>query len=140
MKPTSLLACAGACALAFAPSAHARPIQQQTITNANPASAVAPANAVRTLEFTGHRPVQVTFTLRGDKPISNGWNPQVRFGGQTDTHACVITLPKAGQLVRPGESAVGTIQCNSPWKLYDNGLTFEAFDSGKKVADGTLRP
>jgi len=140
MKLTSLLACAGACAFAFAPAAHAQRVQEQTITNAKPASAVAPANAVRTLEFTGHRPVQITLTLRGDKPVSNGWNPEFRFGGQTETHNCVVTLPKSGQLVKPGETAVASMQCNSPWKMYDNGLNFEAFDGGRKVADGTVRP
>jgi len=28
----------------------------------------------------------------------------------------------------------------APWQLYDNGLAFEAFEAGREVADGTLRP
>ena len=73
-------------------------------------------------------------------PPSDGWSPQLRFAGQTDLHTCVFHLPKSGQRVQRGETATGTILCTTPWQLYDNGLSFEAFEDGKKVADGTLRP
>ena len=138
MKPLSSLACMAACALALATAAHAT--EQATITNAKPASAVAPAAAVRTLKFTTHHAVPATLTLRKDAPVSDGWSPQFRFAGQTDLHTCAFHLPKAGQLVQRGETAVGTLLCTTPWQLYDNGLSFEAFEDGKKVADGTLRP
>ena len=59
---------------------------------------------------------------------------------QTDLHACAFHLPKTGQLVQRGETATGTVLCTTPWQLYDNGLAFEAFEDGRKVADGTLRP
>ena len=52
-------------------------------------------------------------------------------------HDCGFDLPKTGQLVQRGETAVGTLVCSTPWQLYDNGL---ASEGGKKVADGTLRP
>ncbi len=138
MKPLSSLACMAACALALATAAHAT--EQATITNAKPASAVAPAAAVRTLKFTTHHAVPATLTLRKDASVSDGWSPQFRFAGQTDLHTCAFHLPKAGQLVQRGETAVGTLLCTTPWQLYDNGLSFEAFEDGKKVADGTLRP
>ncbi len=138
MKHLSRHACAAACALALAGAAQAT--EQKAITNANPASAVGPATANRTLKFTTHNAVPATLTLRQDAPISDGWSPQVRFAGQTDFHVCAFHLPKLGQLVKSGETATGTIVCTTPWQLYDNGLAFEAFVDGRKVADGTLRP
>lgn len=138
MKPLSTFACAAACALALANAAQAT--EQETITNARPASAVAPAGAVRTMKFTTHHAVPATLTLRASAPVSDGWSPQFRFAGQTDLHTCALHLPKSGQLVHRGETATGTILCTTPWQLYDNGLSFEAFEDGKKVADGTLRP
>ncbi|MCK9684436.1 hypothetical protein [Scleromatobacter humisilvae] len=138
MKPTLSRAAIAACALVLAHAAHAT--EQQTMTNAKPASAVAPPTAVRTLKFTTHHAVPATLTLRQDAPVADGWSPQLRFAGQTDLHTCAFHLPKAGQLVQPGETATGTILCTTPWQLYDNGLSFEAFEAGKKVADGTLRP
>ncbi len=138
MKPTSTFACVAACTLVLATAAQAT--EQETITNAKPASAVAPAAAVRTMKFTTHHAVPVNLTLRGSAPVSDGWSPQFRFAGQTDLHTCALHLPKTGQLVQPGETAAGTILCTTPWQLYDNGLAFEAFENGKKVADGTLRP
>ena len=138
MKPLSSFASIAACALALANAAQAT--EQQAITNAKPASAVAPPTAVRTLKFTTHHAVPATLTLRRDTPVTDGWNPQFRFAGQTDLHTCAFHLPKAGQTVKPGETAVGTLLCSTPWQLYDNGLSFEAFESGRKVAEGTLRP
>ena len=70
----------------------------------------------------------------------SGWKAQFRFAGQTDLHDCTLHLPKTGQLVQRGETATGTIICTTPWQLYDNGLAFDAFENGQKVADGTLRP
>ena len=138
MKPIATLAGAAACVLALANAAQAT--EQKTITNANPASAVAPAGAVRTMKFTTHHAVPVTLTFLGSAPVADGWSPQFRFAGQTDLHTCALHLPKTGQLVQRGETAVGTLLCTTPWQLYDNGLSFEAFEDGKKVAQGTLRP
>jgi hypothetical protein len=138
MKPISSLACVATCLLGMANTAHAT--EQETITNARPASAVGPAAAVRTMKFTTHHAVPATLTLRRDTPINDGWKPQFRFAGQTDFHDCVFHLPKSGQLLQRGETATGTLLCTTPWQLYDNGLAFEAFEDGKKVADGTLRP
>lgn len=137
--PISVIACALAVGLALAPQAHAT--QQEVITNAaGAASATGPATAHRTLSFTTHHAVPATLTLHGDKSIMNGWKQQFRFAGQTEFTTCEFNLPKAGQLVKPGETAIGTITCTTPWQLYDNGLAFEAFENGHKVADGTLRP
>ena len=132
----AMLASAGALALATA--AHAT--EQQAITNAHPASAASAATAVRTMKFTTHHAVPATLTVRRDEPVTDGWAPQFRFSGQTDLHTCTFHLPKTGQVMQHGEAATGTILCTTPWQLYDNGLAFEAFENGKKVADGTLRP
>ena len=131
-------ACALASALTLAGTAHAT--EEKTITNAKPASAVAPPTAVRTMKFDTRRHVPATLTLRREAPATSGWKAQFRFSGQTDLHDCTFALPKTGQLVQRGEPAVGTIVCTTPWQLYDNGLAFDAFENGHKVADGTLRP
>jgi len=132
-------ACALAAAIMLIPLAHAT--DQKAITNAaSAASAARGPTAVRTLKFNTHRAVPANLTLRRDKPIVSGWKAQFRFAGQTDFATCEFNLPKSGQLVQPGETATGTITCTTPWQLYDNGLAFEAFESGHKVADGTLRP
>jgi hypothetical protein len=142
MQPTHCLSRLARCVLVVAPvlagGAHAT--EEKTITNARPASAVAPPDAVRTLKFSTHHAVPVTLTLRRDEPVAVGWQPQFRVAGQTETHACAFHLPKTGQLVQRGETATGTLLCTTPWQLYDNGLAFEAFENGHKVADGTLRP
>jgi hypothetical protein len=127
-----------ACALMFACAVQAA--EQKPMTNAMPASAVAAPTANRVLQMDTRHPVAATLTLRGIAPIASGWTAQFRFAGQTDLHACVFALPKVGQLVRPGETATGTIQCSTPWQLYDNGLAFDALQDGRKLADGTLRP
>ena len=137
-SPFRLAAGALASALALATAAHAT--EQEAITNARPASAVAPATAVRTLKFDTRRDVPATLMLRRATPIGSGWKAQFRFAGQTDLHDCVFNLPKTGQLVQRGETAIGTIRCSTPWQLYDNGLAFDTFENGHKVADGTLRP
>ena len=98
------------------------------------------ATAVRTMKFTTHHAVPAVLTLRREAPIADGWSAQFRFAGQTDLHACAFHLAKSGQPVRHGETATGTLLCTTPWQLYDNGLSFEAFENGQKVADGTLRP
>jgi hypothetical protein len=127
-----------AATMAFATAAHAT--DEKTITNAAPASAVAPATAVRTMKFTTHHAVPATLTLRRATPIENGCKPQFRFKGQTEFTTCEFDLPKTGRSVKQGETTNGTIVCTTPWQLYDNGLAFEAFEDGHKVADGTLRP
>ncbi len=143
MKPTPhsmrrlALACAGA--LAFAPGVHAT--EQTLITNARgAASAASDPTAVRTMKFTTHQAVPATLTLHRGTPLADGWTAQFRFAGQTDRATCVFHLPKSGQRVQDGETATGTILCKTPWQLYDNGLAFDAFENGRKVAQGTLRP
>ena len=133
-----LAACVLSSALSLTGGAYAT--EQEAITNARPASAVAPPAAVRTLKFDTRRDVPATLTLRGAPSVADGWQAQFRFAGQTDLHTCVYHLPKTGQLVQRGETAVGTVRCATPWQLYDNGLAFDAFVDGQKVADGTLRP
>jgi hypothetical protein len=133
-----LAAQALASALTLATAAHAT--EQKMITNALPASAVGPPTAVRTLKFDTRRHVPATLTLRRATPVASGWKAQFRFAGQTDQHTCDFELPKTGQLVQRGETAIGTIRCSTPWQLYDNGLAFDVFEDGQKVADGTLRP
>jgi len=132
-------ACALAAALTLTPLAHAT--EQKAITDAaGAASAASGPTAVRTLKFTTHHAVPATLTLRRDKAIVSGWKLQFRFAGQTDFATCEFNLPKTGQRVQPGETATGTITCTAPWQLYDNGLAFEAFEGGRQVAEGTLRP
>ena len=133
-----LATCALASALAFANAAHAT--EQAAITNADPASAVGPATAVRTMKFDTRRHVPATLTLHRETPAVSGWKAQYRFAGQTDLHECTFELPKTGQLVPRGEATTGTIVCSTPWQLYDNGLAFDVLENGQKVADGTLRP
>ena len=136
LPPSARLA---ACVLAFAGAAHAT--EQKAITNAaSAASAASAPTANRLLKFDTHHSSQVTLTLRRDAPVMDGWSPQFRFAGQTDLHTCIFHLPKAGQVVQRGETATGTLRCTTPWQLYDNGLAFEAFENGAKVAEGTLRP
>jgi len=138
MKPPAHDALLAACALAFTAAAQAT--EQERITNASPASAASAPGVTRTLKFTTHHAVPATLTLRQQAPITDGWSPQFRFAGQTDLHTCAFHLPKAGETVQPGQTAIGTVQCSTPWQLYDNGLSFEAFEAGRKVAEGTLRP
>lgn len=127
-----------ACALVLAATAQAT--EQKAITNADPASAASAPGATRTLKFDTHKMSQVSLTLVQESPIQSGWSPQVRFAGQTDLHTCIFHLPKVGQVVKSGETVVATIRCTTPWQLYDNGLSFDAFLEGRKVAEGTLRP
>ena len=127
-----------ACTLAFVATAHAT--EQQVMTNARPASAASAPDAVRTQKFTTHHAVPTTLTSRRDAAITDGWQAQFRFSGQTDEHTCTFHLPKSGQLVQRGETATGTLLCTTPWQLYDNGFGFQAFENGQKVAEGTLRP
>jgi len=139
MKLPPPLACVAACALVVATAARAT--EQKTITNAaGPASAVSSPTANRLLKMTTHHAVPTTLTLRREQPIADGWEAQFRFAGQTDLHTCKFHLPKADQTLQRGQTATGTILCTTPWQLYDNGLAFEAFEGGSKVADGTLRP
>ena len=129
---------ATACALALVATAHAT--EQQVMTNARPASAASAPDAVRTQKFTTHHAVPTMLTSRRDAAITDGWQAQFRFSGQTDEHTCTFHLPKSGQLVQRGETATGTLLCTTPWQLYDNGFGFQAFENGQKVAEGTLRP
>jgi len=138
MKSPSIVAGLAACALALAATAQAT--EQKAITNAEPASAASSPTANRLLKFDTHKMSQVSLTLLQDAPIQSGWSPQVRFAGQTDLHTCIFHLPKTGQVVKHDETAIATIRCTTPWQLYDNGLSFEAFQEGRKVAEGTLRP
>jgi hypothetical protein len=138
MTPLIPTACLAACAFALAGAAQAT--EQKTMTNAAPASAASAPSAVRTMKFTTHHAVPATLTLRRTTAATDGWSPQFRFAGQTDLHTCAFHLPKTGQLLQPGETATGTILCTTPWQLYDNGLAFDAYENGQKVAEGTLRP
>jgi len=136
--PNTFTSFAVAFGLALAATAHAT--EQKVITNAHPASAASAPDAERTLKFTTHHAVPTMLTSRRDVAITDGWQAQFRFAGQTEEHTCTFHLPKSGQLVQRGETATGTILCTTPWQLYDNGLAFDVFESGKKVADGSLRP
>jgi len=137
MKPLPSIAGLATCLIALAAAAQT---SEKVITNSQPASAASSPDAVRTQKFNTHHRVPASLTLRGTKPVMEGWSAQYRFAGQTAEHTCTLHLPKKGQVVKPGETALGTIQCSTPWQLYDNGLAFEARQDGRKVADGTLRP
>ncbi|MBW8756249.1 MAG: hypothetical protein JF586_01435 [Burkholderiales bacterium] len=138
MSSSSIAASLAACVLAL--SATAQATEQKAITNADPASAASAPEANRLLKFDTHKMSQVSLTLLQASPVQSGWSPQVRFAGQTDLHTCIFHFPKAGQVVKSGETVIATIRCTTPWQLYDNGLSFEALVAGGKVAEGTLRP
>jgi hypothetical protein len=138
-----LTICALCAAAVLAPAAHAASKESETSASpaASAASAASASDADRTLEFRSKHQVPARFTLApGHTPITNGFRFQARFAGQAQVRECSLGLPKAGQLVNGGETVVGTIQCTTDWQLYDNGLSFQAFENGRKVADGTLRP
>ncbi len=143
LPASALLAFATAAALfaaqAFTSLAHAT--DEKTMTKAaGPASAASDAGARRTLKFNTRHDVAAMLTSHRDTPIPYGWKAEVRFAGQTEMHSCEFDLPKTSQVIANGETAVTTIRCTTPWQLYDNGLSFEAFEGGHKVAEGTLRP
>lgn len=108
-----------------------------------PAAASAPsAAAQRSLEFSAKHlvPTQFTLTDESHAPIGNAFSFIARFAGQAQTHECSLDLPKAGQLVRPGETATGTIKCTTHWTLADDGLSYDVLENGRKIGTGTLRP
>lgn len=109
---------------------------------ASTASAETPGRQHRRLEFRARHNVPTQFTLADPDhaPVGNGFRFETRFGGQAQVRDCSIDLPKAGQLVKPGETTVGTIQCAAPWSVDDDGLSYEAFEHGNKIGGGTLRP
>lgn len=130
--------CAFAMALASSQAAHAT--DDKVMTNAAPASAASGPTARRTLKFDTRHAVPGTLTLAKDTPVADGYKARLRFTGQTELKDCTINLPKVGQQVQPGESAIVTVRCATPWQVYDNGLGFEVFEDGRKVGEGTLRP
>jgi hypothetical protein len=137
------LAIAATCAAlgTLATPSRAQATEQMAITNAKgAASAASDAGARRTLKFNTRHDVPATLTSHRDAPIASGWKAEVRFAGQTDRHECEFDAPKASQTVAAGETAVWTLRCTTPWQVFDNGLAFDAFEGGKKVASGTLRP
>jgi len=129
---------------AFPPEAHATGGDAAISMSpaASAASAAAPSTAKRTLTFSAKHLVPTQFTLAdpGHAPVGNSFDFVARFAGQQPTHECALQLPKAGQVVQPGETATGTIKCTSPWAVYDNGLSYEALENGRKIGGGTLRP
>jgi hypothetical protein len=137
---TTLALCAAA---ALAPTAGAA---DKSLSSASPAasaaSAVAPSTVRRRLQFqTKHQvPTQFALAAPDHAPVGKGFRFTAKFAGQARAHECSLGLPKAGQVVRPGESAIGTIQCATDWEVYDNGLSYEAFENGVKIGGGTLRP
>ncbi|MET0382079.1 MAG: hypothetical protein ABW032_01525, partial [Burkholderiaceae bacterium] len=138
--PRSAAAVLAALAMSVVASA-ARAPDERAITNIAPAaSAASAALARRTLKFNTRHDVAAMLTSRRAAPIPYGWKADVRFAGQTGMHRCEFDAPKTSIQVREGETAVMTIRCTTPWQLYDNGLAFEAFEGGRKAAEGILRP
>jgi hypothetical protein len=109
---------------------------------ASPAASAPSAAAQRHLEFSAKHqvPTQFTLTDEGHAPIGNAFSFIARFAGQAQTHECSLDLPKAGQVVRPGETAAGTLKCTTHWTLADDGLSYDALENGRKIGAGTLRP
>ena len=138
---TTLALCAAAL-LAPAARAASNPAAISESPAASAASAAAPSDLHRRLEFRARHNVPTQFTLADPDhaPVGNGFRFETRFAGQAQVRDCSIDLPKAGQVVKPGETTTGTIQCAAPWAVYDNGLSYEAFEHGAKIGGGTLRP
>ena len=145
MKPTRTrsvpLSITASAILGLCAAAHAQTeLKPQVLTNARPASAASAPGVRRTLSFGTHHQVPATLSMRGGAVAADGWTAQVRFAGQADTHECNFHLPKNGEVVQPGQPATGTLQCETPWQVYDNGLSFQAFVGGQLKGEGTIRP
>jgi len=138
------IACLLVLGTTLAPSARATggPPQISESPAASAASAAAPSTARRTLEFRAKHFVPTQFTLadRQHAPVTSTFEFDARFAGQAQVHRCALDLPQAGEVVRPGETANGTIKCSSPWAVYDNGLSYEALEDGRRIGGGTIRP
>ena len=132
----AVLALLGLCAAAQAQT----DLSPRPLTNAKPASAASAPGIRRTLTFNTHHQVPATLAMVGGAVAADGWTAQVRFAGQTDTHECNFHFPKNGQAARPGQPLTGTVQCETPWQVYDNGLSFQAFVDGRLKGEGTIRP
>jgi hypothetical protein len=117
-----------------------------TASAAAAASTPASDNA-RTQEFQGKYQVPGTFTLlrpKGDvgrsAPIGDDTPLQLLFAGDTAPLDCRIHLPKADARVQAGETAVVTVQCSQRHRVFNHGMSFQAFENGRKIGEGTLRP
>lgn len=132
----SLAFCVLLAALGTAPSVRAA--EHNPMTGTTPASA---ADAPGTLKFKTSEAVPAILKLHsGASAFADGYKSQLRFPGQSESVPCIVNLPKSGQKVQPGESAIVTIKCTTPWQVSGHAMSFQAFDGGHLVADGTLRP
>jgi hypothetical protein len=136
-----LAACPAAAVFSLARAAGGDPAISESAA-ASAASAAAPSTVRRQLSFRAKHMVPTQFTLADPNhaPVGTGFRFQTRFAGQAQVRDCVLELPKAGQQVKAGETAVGTIQCSEPWAVYDNGLSYDAMEKGAKIGGGLLRP
>ncbi|MGN6525992.1 MAG: hypothetical protein ACTHL8_06355 [Burkholderiaceae bacterium] len=136
-----IVAAAAAAVAAFAGGASQAQteLSPKPLTNARPASAASAAGERRQLSFNTHHQVPATITLR-DAIVSDGWEGQFRFAGQTDTHDCRFHTIKAGETARAGRPVTGYVVCSTPWQVYDNGLAFQVFQAGELKGSGTIRP
>jgi hypothetical protein len=136
---TLFLIAAVAAAVAAPASQAQTELSPRPLTNARPASAASSPGERRQLSFNTHHQVPASLTLR-NAMVSDGWEGQFRFAGQTDTHDCRFHTTQAGETARAGQPVTGVIVCSTPWQVYDNGLAFQVFQGGELKGSGTLRP
>jgi hypothetical protein len=140
MKPHRLLFAAALAAAVATPASRAQTeLAPKPLTNAQPASAASAPGQRRQLSFNTRHQVPATITL-ADAMVSDGWEGQFRFAGQTQTHDCRFHTIKAGEHAPAGQPVTGTIVCSTPWQVYDNGLAFQVFAGGRLKGSGTIRP
>ena len=137
-KPCVVLLLIGATAAACAATPTA---------TAPPAASTPASDNARTQRFTHRDYVPGTLTLlkaQGavgrTEAIGDDFPVQLRFAGDNVPLDCRIHLTKADQKVQPGETAVVAVRCPDPHRVYNHGFAFEAFENGRKIGDGTLRP
>jgi len=119
---------------------------------ASAASAAAAASSpssdnARTQEFQVKHQVPGTLTLfklQGDvgraSAIGDDTPLQLLFAGDTEPLDCRIHLSKADAKVQPGATSVVIVQCSQRHRVFNHGMAFQAFENGRKIGEGTLRP
>lgn len=100
----------------------------------------------RLLTFAKDTPLPVSLTLSAaqgkvgrERPIYNGYRPQLRFAGAPPEVTCALTLPPPRDKVEPGETADLTATCPDTLKLRDDRLDFTVHEGGRQVGRGRLQ-
>jgi hypothetical protein len=144
--PLLVLLLALGCGAHAATAAHDHSLAASAASAAAVASSPTPDNA-RTQEFWQKHQVPGTLTLypqHGEvgraNPIGDDFPLQLLFAGDATPLDCRIHLPQADGTVKPGETAVVTVQCSQTHRVFNHGFAYQAFENGRKIGEGTLRP